>query len=122
MKKGINKKIDDNAKIVTQNEKKMQKNGKDIEKNSKTITQIQTTIQKINQQLHKNSQQLHLNHQYIDDLNKKTAALEGKEPTIIQQIVEAPKGPTPQLDIPEQPLSENEKEEETVDSPAEVEE
>ena len=38
MKKGINKKIDDNAKIVTQNEKKMQKNAKDLEKNSKTIT------------------------------------------------------------------------------------
>ena len=42
IKKGINKKIEDNAKGVASNEKKM-------EKNAKSIATIQATIQKINQ-------------------------------------------------------------------------
>ena len=42
IKKGINKKIEENAKGVASNEKKM-------EKNAKSIATIQATIQKINQ-------------------------------------------------------------------------
>ena len=60
--------------------------------------------------MHKNQQQLHLNHQYIDELNKKTAALEGKEPTVIQQIIEAPKGPEPMIDLDQPALDEEPRE------------